>query len=96
MRRGSIAGERGEVPRLCRVRLRLVLGNRSDYKFTLLNENAFGSDRPIELARRAGSTLSTLKRNRRSGGLFGQVSIYVNRSVISYIAPRAATALPCM
>ena len=31
--------------------------------------------RPIESARRAGMTLSTLKRNRRSGGFYGQPSI---------------------
>ena len=58
-----------------------------DYKFTLLTENAFGS-RPgrSNSARRAGITLLTLKRNPRSGGLFGQRSIHVNRSVTSYIA----------
>ena len=44
-----------------------------DYKFTLLTENAFGSDAGrSRSARRAGITPSTLKRNRRSGGLFRQ------------------------
>ena len=66
-----------------------------DYKFTLLTENAFGSDSAIELARRAGITLSILKRNRRSGGFSRQLSIHANRSVTSYIAPLAVTALRC-
>ena len=58
-----------------------------DYKFTLLTENAFGSDSvDSELARRAGIMLSTLKRNRRSGGLSGQPSMHVSRSVTLYIA----------
>ena len=67
-----------------------------DYKFTLLTENAFGS-RPgrSNSARRAGITLLTLKRNRRSGGLSGQRSIHVNRSVTLYIARWAATVLQC-
>ena len=50
---------------------------------------------PIESARRAGITLSTLRRNPRSGGLSGQPSIHVNRSVTSYIAPLATMALRC-
>ena len=45
---------------------------------------------------RAGRTPSTLKRSRRSGGWFGQLSILVSPSVTSYTAPRAATALQCM
>ena len=59
-----------------------------DYKFTLLTENAFGAPAADRSARRGGITLSTLKRNPRSGGLSGQLSIHVNRSVTSYIAPR--------
>ncbi len=47
-----------------------------DYKFTMLTENAFGSHPADQLARRAGITLSTLKWNRRTGGLFGKPSIY--------------------
>ena len=67
-----------------------------DYKFTLLTENAFGSDAARRIGWRAGITLSTSNRNRRSGGLFGQLSIHVSRSATSYIARWAAAALRCM
>ena len=66
-----------------------------DYKFTLLTENAFGS-RPGRSNRhaRAGITRSTLKRNRRSGGLSRQLSIHANRSATSYIAPLGGNGSP--
>jgi transcriptional regulator with GAF, ATPase, and Fis domain len=51
--------------------------------------------RRIESAPSAGLTPSTLKRSRRSGGRFGQLSIRVSRSVTSYIALWVATALRC-
>ena len=93
-RRGRIAGERSEVPRLRRNRLRLVLGNRSGLQIHAVDRECVwfrpGGSRS---ARRAGITLSTLKRNRRSGGLFGQLSIHVNRSATSYIARWTAAAL---
>ena len=57
-----------------------------DYKFTLLTENAFRSNSADESARCVGITLSTLKPSRRSGGLFGQLSIHASRSATSYIA----------
>ena len=65
-----------------------------DYKFTLLTENAFGSDPAVESARRAGITLSTLKRSRRSGGLSRQLSMHVSRSVTSYTAPMGRNGSP--
>ena len=62
-----------------------------DYKFTLLTENALVRIRQSESARRAGITLSILKRNPRSGGSFGKLSMHVNCSATSSIAPWAAT-----
>ena len=68
-----------------------------DYKFTWLTENAFGSDAAHRMvpARSAGIMLSTLKRNRRSGGLFLQLSIHAARFVTSCIAPWTLPALRC-
>ena len=59
-----------------------------DYKFTLLTENAFGSDPAGRIGTAAGITPLTLKPNRRSGGIFGRLSIRVNRSGTLCIARR--------
>jgi len=67
-----------------------------DYKYTLLTDNAFRSDPAgSKSARCVGTTLSTLRPNRKSGSLFGQLSIHASRSVTSYIAPWTATDLQC-
>ena len=68
-----------------------------DYKFTLADRgNRFWfTPGRSGLARRVGITLLILKRNPRSGGLSRQLSIHVNRSVTSYTAPCAVTALRC-
>ena len=67
-----------------------------DYKFTLLTENAFGSDAADRIGTVCWEHALDLETEPEKWRLVGQPSIHVNRSVTSYIAPRAVTALPCM
>jgi hypothetical protein len=63
-----------------------------DYEFTLLTENAFGSDPAGRIGTACWEHALALKRNRRSGAFFGRLSHHVSHSVTSYIARWAVTA----
>ena len=67
-----------------------------DYKFTLLTENAFGSDPADQIGSTCWAHALDLETEPEKWRLVWQLSIHVNRSVTSYIAPWAATALRCM
>jgi hypothetical protein len=64
-----------------------------DYRLTLLT---LARTRRVEAARESGDVLSTLRQNRKNGGLFGRLSNHVSRSVTSHIARWAAPAFQCM
>ena len=67
-----------------------------DYKFTLLTENAFGSDPAPRIGTTCWDHALDLETEPEKWRLvWASTRLHVNRSVTSYIAQRAATALQC-